>query len=884
MTNGALWRAGRRAIAFLRRDAFDDDLREELNAHLAIAADEYERAGMTPADARRMAAMKLGGRDAAVERHRDARGLPAVDVIARDVKYAWRGFRREPLVTLVSIVILALGIGANTAVFSIVNPMLLRPLPLPDADRLVWIANTGAGGTSGRTYRVDVFEELARNARSFESIAGYFAFFGFGGQTLTGRGDPERLHAVDVSPRFFEVLGIQPRRGRLFTADEHTNGGPRAAIVGHGLWQSRFGGDPSIVGRSITINGRSVTVVGLLPAGFDFASLFTPGVHVDLFLPADMEQFRPRGNTFALVGRLRPDVTVDDARAEMAALVTRLGNTRRDLGRFGATLTDLKSYVGGRMQRSLVVLWAAVGFVLLIVCANLANLLLARASARSREFAVRIALGAGRPRLVRQLLTEGILLAVCGAMLGVPLAYGLTGWLTSSATLNVPLLAFVKVDLAALAVTGIIAIATGLLFAMHPAIKVSARAPQFALRDHSRGAIDSPRHAWIRRTLVVSEIALAAILLVGAGLLGRSLVKLMDVELGFEPSRAIAARVELQEPITVPQLMAMRGDIVRRVRALPGVEGAGFSDALPLDRNRSWPVWIAGADERDPRRTNTFAYIVGQGYFQAMGIALHSGRDFNDLDQPVSSEPGAPRVAIINRTLARTLFPGINDPIGRSAVSGNIPFTVIGVVDDVRQSSLDETPASQLYLTMTQGGAINADLIVRTALDTESLLPQLRRTLGEVDSRLLATDIRPLTQLVDRAVSPRRFIVSLLGGFSLLAVVLASLGIYGVVSYGVSQRTAEIGVRMALGATAADVRRQVLGDTLRMALVGVAIGTAAALGLSRIIGTLLFGTSATDPLTFGLTVVLLTSVALVAGYLPAFRASRIDPMRALRAE
>ena len=804
------------------------------------------------------------------------------ETFRRDVSYAIRGLRREPGMSLIAIAILALGIGANTAVFSIVNPLLLKPLPFAEPERLVWIANTGSTGLSGRTYRVDVFEEFQRNTRSFESLTAYFAFFGFTGKTLTGRGEPERLMGVDVAPRFFEVLGVQPASGRLFTAEEHRRSGPRAALLTHGLWQRRFGGDPSLVGSAITINAEPVTVVGIMPAGFDFSSVFTPATPVDMFLPADLDAMRTWGNTLSVVGRLRGGATLAEARAEFAAVMPRLLEQHKDWGRWGATLTDLKEYVSGRMRRSLIVLWAAVGFVLLIVCANLANLLLARASARSREFAVRIALGAGRARLVRQLLTEGVVLSFAGAALGVPLAYALTAWITSSATLSVPLLHYVRVDASALAATGLLAVLTGMLFALVPALKVSARTPQSVLQEHSRGAIDSVRHAWVRRGLVVAEIALAAVLLVGAGLLGRSFLNLLDVDLGFEPSHVLATRLEFQRPTTRPELITLTTEVTRRVSALPGVEAAGLTDALPLDRNRTWDIFVPGQDYPPGTRPLTFVYVVGPGYFRAMGIRLRGGRDFTEHDLPQEDAPNAPRAVVVNETLARTLYPGV-DPVGRAAVTGNAPLTIVGVVDDVRQSSLDERPVNQMYLAWAQGGGAGLDLIVRTSLPAASMVPLVRKTLAEVDSRLITTDVRLIADLVDRAVSQKRFMVWLLGGFSALALLLASLGIYGVVSYGVSQRVAEIGVRMALGATARDVRRQVLGDTLRMAFIGIALGAGLAFALSKIVESLLFATSATDPLTFAATMIVLGLVAAVAGYIPARRASRIDPMSALRA-
>ena len=808
-----------------------------------------------------------------------------LDTLRRDITYALRGFRREPGMALIAILILALGIGANTAVFSIVNPLLLRQLPFPAAERLVWIANTGRGGLGGATYQVDWFEEFRNRNRSFEDMGAYFAFFGYSSYTLTGRGEPERLSAVDVSPQFLQVLGVQPALGRLFTAAEHhhsakaapgTAAGPQVALLTHAVWQRRFGGSAAIVGSALTINNAPVTIVGVLPPSFDFSSVFTPGTKVDLIVPADLDYMRPWGNTLSIVGRLRPGVEVIQARAEFATLLPQLMEEHKGWWRTGATLTPLKEQVSGRMRTALIVLWCAVGAVLMIVCANLANLLLARASSRGREFAVRLALGADRARLVRQLLTEGILLSLAGAALGVPLAFALTSWLAASDSLSVPLLYFVRVDTTALLVTAAIACVTGVLFATVPAMKVSAQSPQLALQEHSRGTVDSKRQAWFRNGLVIAEIAMAGVLLVGAGLLTRSLVEILDLELGFEPARAIATRLDLP-PTTSPEKAANLGrEVVRRVSSLPGVEAAGLTDALPLERNRTWNIMVPGKIYRPGEMPLVFVYVVSPGYFRAMGIRLIAGRDFLEHDPMQDRQP-----VIVNETVARTLYPDL-DPIGRPAVTGKTELTIVGVVANVRQTSLDESPALQMYLDVGLGGGLNPDLIVRTPLEPASLVPTLRNTLSDIDPRLVATDVRVLDTLVDRATSPRRFLVSLLGGFSALALLLASLGIYGVVSYGVSRRTAEFGVRMALGATGREVRRQVIGDTLQLTLAGVAIGVLASLLLARVLGSLLYATSTTDPVTFVGAAVVLTIVAMAAGYVPALRASRIEPLRALR--
>jgi predicted permease len=802
-----------------------------------------------------------------------------VESVLQDLRLAWRGMVRAPGHTLVAVLILALGIGANTAVFSVVNPLLLRPLPFRDADRLVWIANTGTGsGLSGKTFSVGVFEELARNSRSFEAVSAYFAFFGYGSQLLTGRGEPERLVGVNVAPRFLELLGVKPHLGRGFSGNEWKQNGPQAAMLSWALWQNRFGGDPAIVGQAITINESPCLVTGVLPEDFDFESTFTPGSRIDLLLPAHLDEMREWGNTLAVIGRLKPGVPLEQARAELTALVPRLNQTRRDLGGFGATLTDLKTYISGPMRRALIVLWCAVGLVLLIACANLSNLLLARTAARSKEFAVRMALGAGRGRIVQQLLMEGVLLAACGAALGVPLAYALTAALKDSATLAVPLLHHVSVDGTALVFTALAAIVSGIAFGAVPALRVAARPPQDALKAQGRGMTDGRHHARVRSALVVGEVALASVLLVGAGLLTRSFLHILDVDLGFQPSRAWAVRLNVSQRLSPPEQLQRLAEVARRVAELPGVEAAALTDALPLDRNRTWGVVVPGHVYPDNQAPLTFVYVTGPGYFRAMGIPLRTGRDFNGHDTATSG-----RVVIVNETLARVLYQG-ESVVGRTVQTNGNPYTIVGVAADVRQASLDEAPAAQMYLPYAQGFAASSDLIIRSTRPVSMLTASVRAALTAYDASLVTTEFRAIADLVDRAVSPRRFLLTLLGGFSVSGLLLACLGIYGVISYGVTQRGQEIGVRMALGATAGNVRWQVMADTLRLALAGIALGLVASLALARLIAALLYDTSPDDPTTFVTTAILLVVVAGLAGLVPAVRASRVDLMTALRAE
>jgi len=806
--------------------------------------------------------------------------FPGFDTALRDLRHAFRTLRRDLGFSIVAVLILAIGIGANTAVFSVVNTVLLRPLPFRDAGRLVWIENTGAkNGLSGQTYPVGVFEEYRRLNRSFESMTAYFAFFGYGSYKLTGRGEPERLMGVTLSTDFFDMLGVKPQYGRPFLKKEGQQNGPQVALLSHGFWQRRFGGDPGIVGQSLVINGAPVAVVGVMGRDFDFSSVFSPATRVDLYMPAILDDMRNWGNTMALIGRLKPGVTLDGARADFRLLIPEIDAAHPEWKGWAnaARLSGLQEHVSGSMRRPLFVLWAAVALVLVIVCVNLANLLLARESGRSKEIAVRVALGAGRVRLMQQLVTESLVLASIGATLGAGIAYAALRYVTHSATFSIPLLESVRLDGAALAFTALAAVASCLLFAVIPGLRLPIGNPAAALRAWGRGATDAKGHAWVRSALVVAEIALACVLLSGAGLLLRSFLRLLDVDLGFQPARAAALRIDPPGNPTLAQRHAFLAEVVRRVETAPGVETAGVTDALPLDRNRAWGLQAKGRFYPKDADTTAFVYIVGPGFLGAMGTPLH-GRDFNEGDTEKSE-----RVIIISRTAARTHFPG-EDALGRKVLSNGLEWTVVGVAADTRQRSVEDGGAIQMYLPDTQAGPVATDLVIRTRLAPTAVAPGVRAALRQLDPNLAASDFRPVSQLVESAVSPRRFVVSLLVLFACFALLLASLGIYGVIASSVNRRAQEIGIRMALGASAWNVRRQIIAGTLRLAALGLAAGLAASLLLARLIATLLYGISAFDPATFAAMCAVLSAVALLAGYLPAWRASRIDPMSALRTD
>jgi predicted permease len=725
--------------------------------------------------------------------------------------------------------------------------------------------------------------DLRERNKSFSDIAGYFAFYGVGDSKLTGQGEPERLSGVPVSRNFFPLLGVQPQLGRQFSAEECKWNGPKAVLLSHGLWERRFASDPDIVGRRLTLDDAPFTVVGVMPAWFDFGTVFAPGAHIDLYFPFALSKETDRwGNTMAIVARLKPGATLPSAQAEAIILGDHITKEHPHQNWLKPRLSFLGQHVSGRLRPALLLLACSVGVVMLIVCANLSNLLLARTATRQKEMAIRAALGAGRKRLIRQLLTESMILTCCGALLGLILALAGTRAVAHLNAFNIPLLADVRIDAAALGFTLLMAVLTGIVLGMAPAIQVSTISLNAALAAGQRGSSESKGHAWIRGSLVVSEIAFACVLLVGAGLLIRSFVRVLDVDLGFRPASAAALRID---PSSQYKTQARRNtyfdEALRRARAVPGIEAAGLTDVLPLGHNRTWGVAGKGQIYKDGEYPEAFVRIVTDGYVKAMGMTLRKGRDLTERDTP-SSKP----VILINETLARTLWPG-RDPIGQliPRECGNGPDReVVGVVGDVRHVALEQGSGSEMYIPMRQCDDYGTvDLVVRSRFPLSAFASRVEASLRPIEPNLPKGGFQPLQELVDRAVSPRRFILLLLGGFAGFALILASLGIYGVISYSVNQRTQEIGIRMALGASTGDVQSRIVLQTLGLAATGMLLGVVASSALSRALGGLLFGVASTDALTFLGTLAVLTAVAALAGYLPARRASRIDPMLALRA-
>jgi putative ABC transport system permease protein len=872
----------RRLRASFAKDRLDRELDAEMAHHLELAIEESLGRGLPPEEARRQALLRFGGTEQAKERQREARGLPALEALLQDARHALRSLRRDRAFAAAAVPILALAIGANIAVFSVVNAILLRPLPFRNPQELAWLSgNHGAGGLSDRTYRVDAYEAFRRASQSFSETTAFVPFNLPSETKLMGGGEPKPVSFVWVAGNFFQTLGIPPARGRLFTPEEGVRGGRRAVLLSHPFWQRQFGGDPAIVGRTIQLDDEAVTVVGVLPASFDFGAVFAPGSRADLFRPVFLEDIRSWGHMLSVVGRLRPGVTVAEAQAEANGLFPRLkgdGNAAWSTD-VRTTITGLRDHVSGRLRRSLGVLWCAVGLILLIACVNLSSLLMARLAARGRELAVRRALGAGRGRLARQMLTESLVLWGAAAALGLALAVATTSYLAHQGSISLPLMSSVRVDVAALVWTLVVALLGSVLFGLASGLRTAKRTLREALGDGGPRMSQGRMHGRLRGALVVSEVALACVLLVGAGLLLRSFLRVLDVDLGFQPSGAAAIKIDYDDGGSGARRGVILREVLERVRALPGVEGAAVSDILPLERNRSWGLMAKGRVFSEKKDYSAFVHVVTPGYFDAMGMRLREGRDFTWHDTP-ESEP----VVIINQAAARREWPG-EDPVGRLAEEPKISAgdtRVVGVVADARESGVEEAPSPAIYVPSMQADPQGAELVVRAGVPPEALAPGLMSTLRALNPGQPATELRPLQRIVDSAVSPRRFFVVLVSAFAALGLVLASLGIYGVISYSVSRQRQEIGIRMALGASRARVQLDVIARTLRLALVGIALGATASFVVARAIAGLLFETEPADPSILAATILAVAAVALVAGYIPAHRASRIDPTITLR--
>jgi len=698
----ALRRSLERIRCFFDKPPLDADLEAEIAAHIEMAIEENIQRGLTPLEARRQALIRFGGIDLAKDKHREARGLMKLDILHQDLRYAFRTLSRDRSFTLVAILILALGIGANIAVFSVVNTLLLRPLPFPNSQQLVRIHQKDPkGGDSSMTYSTDAMLAFQQQNRSFQQITGYFAFSGPDNVKLIGTGQPQPITGLSVAGNFFPTLGVTPILGRNFTVEETQRNSRPVTLLSYPFWKRQFGANPGIVGQTINLSGTQTTIVGVLPDTFDFGSVFSPGAKVDLFGPAILADMEDWGNTMALVGRLKPGVTLGQAQAEADSIFPKLvlDNKHPEWGgMYDARLFGLRDFVSGKLRQSLIVLWCAVGMILLIVCVNLSNLLLARAAARAKEFAMRTALGAGRGRIVRQLLTESLVLSLSGAVLGLCMALAVITWLAHQGSIALPLLSSLRIDGAALAWTFLIAAVTSVLFGLAPAIRLASGNLQSVLTDSGLGSGQSKRHDRVRSVLVVSEIALACVLLVGAGLLLRSFLRVLDVDLGFQPSHAAAISISYDDGNDPVKRGVILQQVIRRVEQIPGVETAGITDSLPMSTNRSWGIAPKGWDfKKQGELPDTFVYVVTPGYLHAIGMRIVAGRDltWDDTNKTLGA-------VIVNETVARHIWPG-QDAVGKIAeISGSSRLAqVIGVVADVHETNAEMPAGWQMYLSET---------------------------------------------------------------------------------------------------------------------------------------------------------------------------------------
>ncbi len=822
-----------------------------------------------------------------------------MNTLPQDTRYALRALVKNLGFTLAAVLSLAIGIGANTSIFSVANALLLRPLPYEDANRLVILWNRSPG--------LNITEDWFSTAQYLDIKNGHLGFeqvaIAIGGNyNLTGYGDPERVGVIRASSNLLPMLGVHPARGRLFVPDEDSPGRPATALLTDGMWARRYGRNPQAIGKSITINGLPYEVAGILPASFSLPREVLPTLYgteqADIFLPLPLapnaSQIRTNED-YNIVGKLKPGVTVAQAQAEMDSITARLRHDYPENyppnGGLTFSIVPLQEQVVGNVRQSLLVLLASVGFVLLIACANVANLLLSRAVARKQEMAVRAALGATRTRIIRQLLTESVLLALCGGLLGILISMLSVKWIHALGTKSIPRLQDIVIDGRVLLFTSLLSVFSGVLFGLAPALRASRLDLNSILKDASRGSAGS-NAVWghgnnLRRLLVVCELALSVVLLIGAGLLIRSFSRLQNVQPGFNPQNVLTFDLTFTGPKYTDKQLIL--NIYRQLweclERLPGVNASGGITSLPLSQAFAWtPITVEGrlplpgeqflnADER----------IVGGRYFEAMGIPLRGGRFFNEQD-----DIRKPRVVLVDEYMAKQLWPG-QDPIGKRIhiveLKSDDPWqTVVGVVGRVKQDSLDSDPRMAFYLSHTQFPSRAMTVALHSSSDPARLVSSVRKELRTLDPDLPMYYVRTMRQHVDESLARRRFSVLLLGVFAGVALVLATIGIYGVNAYLVSQNTREIGIRVALGATERNILGMVVRHGMTLALSGVAIGLTGAFLLTRLIRSLLFGVAAFDPFTFVGVSLLLALVALLASYISARRAARIDPMVSLRCD
>lgn len=871
--------------ALLRKEETEQELDEELRFHLEKETEKKVKNGISATEARYAALRSFGGVERVKEECRDVRGVRLIEALWQDLRYGLRMLNRKPGFTLIAVITLALGIGANTAIFSVVMAVLVRPLPFREPEALVSFqaSNERVGVGHGFLSQSDVLD-FRRQAESFEQIVAWDT----SPINLSGTGRPERLEGVSVTTNFFQTLGAQPLLGHDFSPEDGSPSSNRV-IIGYGLWRRQFGGDPGVIGRRISLGGdtdRSI-VVGVMPAGFDFPQ------RAELWMPYDIDPAdTPRGGyrNERVFGRLKRGVTIQQAQSEIHSIAQNLARQYPDTNSgWDVRLVSFREYLFGSATVALPLLLGAVGLVLLIACTNVANLQLARAAARRKEIAVRLALGATRARIIKQLLTEGMLLALAGGALALLLAEWGVYALRAVGPESMPRLTEAAINAQALEFTAFLSILTGVIFGLVPALQASRPDLNEALKDAGRSNTTTPHRNRLRMLLVVSQTALALVLLVGAGLLIKSFWKLQRVSPGFETENVLVAGIalnNLEYPLNDPRRAVYFQQAAQRLASLPGVESVGAVSHLPLGgREMSLPFQIKGrpplAGKVEPIAD---IRIITPSYFDTLGIPLKRGRVFTEQE---TKQP----LFVVNDSFAHRFFPA-GDALGQRLSVGPFGFEgdtfdgkVIGVVADVKARGLEAEARPEIYLSYLHNSLFPImQFVIRTSIAPNRMGESARRALQAIDPNQVVYNVKPLRQFLTDSTAQRRFTMLLLLTFAAIAVILASAGIYGVMSYSVVQRTQEIGIRLALGARSSDVLKMIIKQGMSPALIGVVIGLTAAFALTRVIASLLFGVSATDPVTFLLVSTLLAAVALFACFIPARRATRVDPAAALKYE
>jgi putative ABC transport system permease protein len=875
-------------MPLFRKRKFEQELDDELRSYVELQAAEKVRRGMSPEDALREARRELGGMDQVKENVRDVRPGVFMDTLVQDIRYAFRMLQRNRAFASVAILTLALGIGANTTIFTVVDGVVLKPLPYPDPDRLLTLwERSRTDGLQGTVSPAN-FYDWREQSRSFGKMAAIDPYPDF---ILNGSGETQRLSGADVSADFFSLLGTRMELGRDFLAEEDRPGRNHVVILTYSTWQRHFGGRADIVGQAVTLNSAAYNVAGVLPRDFSFVSKpadYHARNQFDLFRPMGLPAPPPawmRGtHPLSVLARMKPGVMLEQAQAELDLIASNLERLypNHDKGK-SITAVPLQQHVVADVRAAMLTLLAAVGLLLLITCANIANLLLTRAAARGREIALRTALGASRVRIARQLMTESLVLTAAGGLLGLIFVYAGVPALVRHLPADLPRTAEIAIDGRALIFTSVVALFTGLLFGLAPVFHARG-----SLRQKGRGVIDGPSR--LRGALIVGQVAIALMLLTGAGLMAKSLWTLLQVPPGFRPEHMLTARLSLPRQYTNDykfgtgahrQISAFQQRLLDRVRAIPGVQSAAFTAYLPLSgADNSWSFLVEGRPPKPPGEFDEVNYRpVGPGYFETIGIPVTRGRGFT-----ASDNEDRPLVIAINESMARRFW-GSTDPIGqRVSFSEDKWRTIVGIVVDVHHHGLDTTAAPEMYIPYAQAPNVEArpTIVLRTSIEPLNIAVPLRQAVAEIDRGVPIDRIKTMQELVSGSVGQPRFRTAVVLTFSLLALFVASIGLYGVMSYGVSQRTQEFGIRIALGATQGAVMNLVLGQAAKLVGIGIVLGLTGAVSLSQTIAKLLYRVAPVDGVTLGSVTTLLALVGIAAVYVPARRAAKSDPMESLR--